>query len=145
MIISSCSPPVAAPPCPSPPLLCATHTAQTITFNLSAHLISIDLRNIYYWPETVYALVHRGASLSPRTNDTIPFSSFVFACQRFLSGFTSLLHSAARYGHAHTAVCISLLHKILAGEECLSWVNAVDEYAACALAFSHSLHAVIFF
>ena len=46
MIISSCSRPVAAPPCPSPPLLCATDTAQTITFNLSAHLISIDLRNI---------------------------------------------------------------------------------------------------
>ncbi len=45
------------------------------------------------------------------------------------------LHYAAREGHSVTVERICLLHKLLAAEDHLPWINALDQYAACASAF----------
>ena len=50
------------------------------------------------------------------------------------------LHFAARFGHSDIAERICIIHKVLAEEDHLSWVNALDMYAACALSFSHTLN-----
>jgi hypothetical protein len=49
------------------------------------------------------------------------------------------LHYAARYGHSVTAERICILHKILAPEDHLSWINAVDQYAAYTFSFPLAL------
>ena len=49
------------------------------------------------------------------------------------------LHFAARYGHAVTVERICLLHKLLAADEHLSWINAFDQYAACTFSFPLAL------
>ena len=52
------------------------------------------------------------------------------------------LHYAARYGHSFIVdrICVlhnfseAVLHDFLAAEDCLSWINALDQYA-CAFSF----------
>jgi len=68
---------------------------------------------------------------------TIPLHRFS-QLSRVHSGFTAL-HYAARYGHSDIAERICMLHKVLAEEDHLTWVNALDMYAACALSFSHTV------
>ena len=41
--------------------------------------------------------------------------------------------------HSVTVERIRLLHKLLAAEDNLSWINAFDQYAACAVLFSRAL------
>ena len=54
-------------------------------------------------------------------------------CYTLVHSMFTPLHFAARYGHSVTVERICLLHKLLAAEDNLPWINAFDQYAACAL------------
>jgi ankyrin repeat protein len=49
------------------------------------------------------------------------------------------LHFAARHGHSVTVERICILHKLLAWEDHLSWINAFDQYGACTFSFPLAL------
>ena len=51
------------------------------------------------------------------------------------------MHFVARYGNSDVLTdSICMLHKFLAEDDHLSWINAVDKmYAACALSFSRAV------
>ena len=95
------------------------------------------------WCEAAFALVHHGASLCAIDKLYDPSSSFSRLSRvhsRVHRGWTAL-HFAARYGNSDVLTdSICMLHKFLAEDDHLSWINAVDKmYAACALSFSRAV------